>query len=253
MTIKLIDLYSGNDEIHFSFDKIALEGYSGVIFKAGQGEWPDVPRVKPTWWADAKKAGLQRGWYWLKDARHKSSLEFEALKKWTNLDFGELGMWVDCEKPITTMKDRIYWTLPYSGYDDIYDLMVRIQDTKASFFNQNLPGIYTAPGFWKMLNVPAASARWFAQAPLWTAQYNRFISKPTMYGAWTEAKIWQVSEGPDVNVWQGTDAEYKAFFKPLSDNPLPIVSAADAAFEVEPDKVQLSYFSYLRGWEAAHK
>ena len=42
--IKLIDVYSGNDRTDFA--QLVSEGYTGIIFKAGQGGWADVPRYK---------------------------------------------------------------------------------------------------------------------------------------------------------------------------------------------------------------
>jgi len=221
--IKIIDIYSGNAPL--SFDKLVLDGYRGVIFKAGQGEWPDVPRIQPTWWNDAKLAGLERGWYWLVDARYRPSNQFEAMKKATNLDFGELGMWVDCEKPYTTMKDGDYWKTPYCGFNPIYDFMYAVQQTKASKFAEFLPGLYTCPGFWNFISgkMSIGAQQWFAKAPLWTAQYPYIFtqfSKPSIYGAWTKWTLWQYREGPDVNLFNGTVDEYIAFFG-LEVGPMP--------------------------------
>ncbi len=212
--IKIIDVYSAN---RISFQQMVADGFVGVIFKAGQGMWPDVPRVKKTWWQEAKSAGLMRGWYWLKDARYKPSLEFEALQKATGLDFGELGMWIDVEKPVISMKERDYNRLPYRGYKFVYDLMYRVQQTGASGFNERLPGVYTSPGAFKLILSGASteSQKWFAQAPLWTAQYYWFyregISRPVMYGQWQKEVWWQYRENPDHNIFNGTQAEFEAF------------------------------------------
>ncbi len=226
--IKIIDVYSGN---RFSFEKLVSDGFTGVIFKAGQGTWPDVPRVQKAWWREAASAGLMRGWYWLKDARYKSSLEFEALKNATGLDFGELGMWIDVEKPVISMKDRDYNRLPYRGYKHVYDLMYRIQQTRASGFNQNLPGIYTSPGAFKLILGGASNEaqHWFAQAPLWTAQYYWFylegVSQPKMYGKWTKEVWWQYRENPDLNIFNGSREEFHAFHSFEYTPPEPVARA----------------------------
>jgi GH25 family lysozyme M1 (1,4-beta-N-acetylmuramidase) len=224
--IKIVDLYSVNAPL--SIDKLVLDGYRGVIFKAGQGEWPDVPRVQPTWWNDAKLAGLERGWYWLGDARIRPSLQFEALKKSTNLDFGELGMWIDAEKPYRMVDkgDKIYWAMPYSGFDALYDLMYYIQQTGVSRFAEHLPGFYTNPNFWSIISnrMSIGAQEWFARAPLWTAQYYWHWtekSKPTLYGAWKKWTLWQHREGPDDNLFNGTVEEFIAFFG-LEVQPMPI-------------------------------
>jgi GH25 family lysozyme M1 (1,4-beta-N-acetylmuramidase) len=226
MTIKIIDLYSGNETTNF--DKLALDGYRGVIFKAGQGEWPDVPRVHPTWWKDAQSAGLDRGWYWMVDARHRPSLQIEAMKKATNLDFGELGLWCDCEKPYIypEIKDADYWKFPYSGFNAIYDFMYGVQQTGASKFADHLPGIYTCPGFWYLIaeKMPLASQQWFAKVPLWTAQYYWHWtekSKPKIYGAWDKWTLWQYRSEPDINLFNGSEGEYKRVFS-TSEVPIPI-------------------------------
>ena len=99
MTIKIIDTYSQGE---FDPLKWKSEGYSGVIFKAGQGGWADVPRYHRDWWDRAGQAGLLRGWYWLVDSRyplqnHKNEIRnwFADLQKLND----ELGFWVDVEKP----------------------------------------------------------------------------------------------------------------------------------------------------------
>ncbi len=222
--IKIIDLYSGNETTNF--DKLALEGYKGVIFKAGQGEWPDVPRVHPTWWKDAQSAGLDRGWYWMVDSRYRPSLQIEAMKMATKLDFGELGLWCDCEKPYDPMKDVDYWKTPYSGFNPIYDFMYGVQMTCASKFPFMLPGIYTCPGFWYLIaeKMPLASQQWFARAPLWTAQYYWHWtenSKPKLYGAWDKWTLWQYRSEPDIDLFNGSEEDYNTLFN-ASEIPTPI-------------------------------
>jgi len=220
---KHVDVYSGN---RFNFAQFVADGYVGVIFKGGQGEWPDVPRVHPEWWEQARAVGLMRGWYWLVDARHRPSFQVEALKKATDMDWGELGLWLDCEKPVLSMKDRDYNRLPYAGWRGVYDVAVGVQKTKASAFADNLPGIYTSPGAYKLIfgGAPADSQRWFARAPLWTAQYYWItklgITQPAKYGYWDAQNVhwWQWRENPDVNQWMQSDEAFSAVY-PLATRP----------------------------------
>ena len=228
---KFVDVYSAN---RFDFEQFVADGYVGVIFKGGQGEWPDVPRVRPEWWKQAKAVGLMRGWYWLVDARYRPSFQVEALKKATNMDWGELGMWLDCEKPVLSMRDRDYQKLPYAGWRGVYDVSVGVQKTGASQFADGLPGIYTSPGAYKLIfgGAPIESQKWFSRAPLWTAQYYwrvvLGVSKPVNYGYWNERSLhwWQWRENPDINLWMQSDADFSAIY-PLDVLP-PIEDQIDA-------------------------
>jgi hypothetical protein len=215
--IKIIDIYSGN---RINFFNLAAEGYTGVIGKGGQGEWPDLPRVNPNWYKDAEVAGLLWGIYWLVDARHKPSFQVEALKKATNMNWGPLGLWSDIEKPMISMKDRDYNKLPYAGWRGVNDWMLAVQRIGASQFADHLPGSYTSPGAFDLIlaDAPASMLEFFAKSPLWTAQYYWLylfgISAPSKYGKWMESNLhwWQVKESPDVNYWMQTDEKYNATY-----------------------------------------
>jgi hypothetical protein len=73
------------------------------------------------------------------------------------------------------------------------------------------PGIYTSPGAWRLIfgACPKATQDWFAQAPLWTAQYG--VTQPDMYGSWKSALMWQYQGEPDYSVFNGTDDEFAAW------------------------------------------
>jgi len=218
-TPKVIDLYAGN-ESQANWDKLVSDGYRGVIFKFGQGEWPDVPRRQPTWWKDARSAGLLTGCYWLKDARHNSAEEFDVLMKWTNGDWGELGLWLDIEKPVLTMKDSAYYKLGYAGIKDVVNLAYLVANTGISRFPGHLPGIYTSSGMWALLGqkgISKAHADYLAQAPLWTAQYLYAfvdgVSKPRMFGSWKSWTFWQICERPDIDIFNGPADDFDSFIK----------------------------------------
>ena len=203
--MKIIDVYSGNDKT--DFDRLVREGYSGIIFKAGQGGWADVPRYKEDWWDKAGQAGLLRGWYWLVDSRVSHVSHKRELKQW--LDPAklndELGFWVDVEKPQISMKEGAYRKTPYAGAQHIKDFIGFLQGLGVK------PGIYTGRGAYNLC-VGGGHDAFFSQFPLWTAQYYYVyipgVSKPKMYGGWKTWEFWQYREGPDVNIFNGTDDEF---------------------------------------------
>jgi len=206
MSVKIIDLYSGND---FNPGQIVMDGYKGVVFKGGQGAWGDVPRVHPDWWQKAADFGLLRGWYWLCDSRYAAPDHIVEMDKYKLLDdVGELGLWADLEKPVLSMTETDYYRTPYAGSKNVVDFfyLLNLRGVKA--------GAYTGPGAYELIMryAPVSAHEYLAQFDLWTAQYpyayQEGISKPTLYGKWTDWVWWQWREGPDVNVFNGTDEEF---------------------------------------------
>lgn len=208
MDIKVVDTYSNGA---FTPEQWKNEGYSGVIFKAGQGALSDVPRIHPDWWEHAKDAGLYRGWYWLSDSRIHSSSHVLEMNRWNLFkDLGELGLWIDVEKPRISMSEREYWSTPYAGSKNVIDLLYLLnrEGVKA--------GVYTGPGAYDLIfrNASKAEHEYMAKHNLWTAQYPWMyipgISKPKMYGKWTTWMWWQYREGPDINIFNGNYEEFYA-------------------------------------------
>jgi len=243
--IKLIDVYSGNDRT--DFQQLVSEGYTGIIFKAGQGGWADVPRYKPDWYREAGEAGLLRGWYWLVDSRITLQNHKNELRNWLDPQTlnNELGFWVDVEKPQISMTDRDYWKTPYAGAQHVMNFCGFLTGLGVR------PGIYTGPGAYQTVagGADQATHEYLAQFPLWTAQYPYvyipYISKPTMYGAWTKWTFWQYREGPDINIFNGSDEEFSELF---GDNIPPII---------EPGEDMATYVSHtdimsLREFHADH-
>jgi len=208
MTIKIIDTYSNGE---FDPAKWVAEGYSGVIFKAGQGAWADVPRYHPDWWQRAKDAGLKRGWFWLCDSRYHSSKHLDEMDKWNLFaDLGELGLWADVEKPVISMTETDYWKTTYAGPSNIVDFVYLVRQRGHKI------GVYSGPGAFELTTRGATKSQldYLAQCDLWTANYPynyvEGVSQPTLYGSWTTWTWWQWREGPDVNIFNGTEAEFEA-------------------------------------------
>lgn len=206
MEIKVIDTYSNGE---FAPAKWVGEGYSGVIFKAGQGAWADVPRYRPDWWVIAKSYGLLRGWYWLCDSRQHSSAHINEMEKFGIFrDLGELGLWVDVEKPMISMTEATYWKTKYAGHTNLVDFAYLLE------LRGVVPGIYTGPGAYELVTRKASKSYhdYLGKFDLWTAQYyNNYIpgvSKPRLYGSWKKWVWWQWREGPDINIFNGTAEEF---------------------------------------------
>jgi hypothetical protein len=213
MSIRIVDLYSGNERDTMA--DIAAQGFTGVIFKAGQGMLADVPRVRPHWWQEAKDAGLMRGWYWLCDSRIHSSKHMDEIHEWKILDdVGELGLWVDIEKPQMSMTEAEYWKTPYAGYKNLVDFVYLLKLEIGTL------GAYSGPGAYELVTrgAPQSKHDYLAEAMprLWTAQYPYIyvpgISKPSMYGSWKTWALWQYRAEPDINVYNGTYEEFYNLF-----------------------------------------
>lgn len=224
---KVIDLYSGD-----AFDalKLKADGYSGVIFKGGQGTLCDVPRLHSTWRDLAHKAGLDVGWYWVVDSRYSPESQKAAIKgAFPTACFDELGMWLDVEKPYVNMTDAQYWQTTYAGWRTVESVAYGVQAHSGK-----LPkGIYTSPGMYALIfsGCPQGVRDWFAaNMLLWTAQwpwiYIPGVSKPTLYGSWKSWTFWQYREGPDVDLFNGEQADYIALFggdiEPPEPEPEPV-------------------------------
>jgi hypothetical protein len=226
---KIVDLYSSN---RVNFQKEKSMGTSAVIFKGGQGEWPDVPRVHPEWFSICDDLEIPWGIYWMVDARYSPERHKGALKRtFPDGKFGKLGLWLDCEKPVITMKDRDYMKLPYAYWRPVESIVHGMID-----FCGIQPGIYTGWGAWDLIfkTCPKAIQDFFAQAPLWTAQYG--VTSPRLYGAWKKWTLWQYQENPDYSLFNGTDLEFDERFH-VGEYPEPVESVGDRLLE---DAVRLN-------------
>jgi GH25 family lysozyme M1 (1,4-beta-N-acetylmuramidase) len=217
--MKILDVYSQN---RFDFLTEKQNGVIGIIFKGGQGEWPDVPRVHPEWFAQCEAAGLAWGVYWLVDGRYSPERHKAAIYRMFPNGFGKLGLWLDCEKPVLSMTEADYRKLPYAFHPPIESIARGVERECGK-----LPGIYTSPGAWRLIfgGAPADIQKWFATMPLWTAQYK--TSRPDLYGAWERWTFWQYQESPDYSIYNGTDDELLRFIE--SGQPQPPITQQEGA------------------------
>ena len=211
--IKILDLYSGNPR---DFTEALNGTFSGVIFKAGQGDWLDVPNIQPDWWQIAGDKGLKRGWYWVCDSRYHSSKHIEAIKRWRDakkLDLNaELGFWSDVEYPYQSMTTAEYWKTSYAGHKNVVDFHYLLETNGIN------AGFYSNVGFYSeiMKNASAADHDYLAKFPMWPANYPWIyipgISKPRMFGRWSTWTFWQYHGNPDYNEFNGTEEQFYELF-----------------------------------------
>jgi len=211
--IKVIDLYSGNPR---DFEEAINGSFQGIIFKAGQGDWLDVPKLQPDWWKIAGDKGLLRGWYWVCDSRYHSSKHIETIKRWRDdwkLDpNAELGFWSDVEFPYFSMTTEQYWQTKYAGHRNVVDFHYLLESNGIN------AGFYSADGVYSeiMKNASATDHDYLSRFRLWAANYPYVyipgISKPRMFGHWKTWTLWQYRGNPDYNDFNGTEEEFYATF-----------------------------------------
>ena len=201
----MLDVYAGNV---WNPAEEKAKGVRGVICKAGQGGFYSLPKK---FISDCEKIGLAWGLYWLIDSRYDSGYHMRAIKQaFPDMNFGPLGWWWDCEKPKITMPDGLYWKTKYSGNGLIESVI-----DKFSGWSGKLGGMYTSPGFAKLLSWNSILfkakniAKKLAEMPLWVAQYNDSIMQPDLFGLWTDWLWWQYREGPDLNYFNGDEAKFQ--------------------------------------------
>ncbi len=234
MTKQILDIYSGN---RVNAEQEVATGTDAVIVKAGQGQNWGYLRDSQKIIQDFQALGIPVQYYWLVDARYSPESQKAAIKaafpvdKWS----GKLRLWLDIEKPVLSMPDWLYRKQKYAYAGPIESIAQMLLQS----YGPNSVGIYTSPGAHYLIMGGASEARqrWFAQFPLWTAQYK--VSKPQMYGYWSNYLMWQYQENPDYSVWNGTDAEFESFFggSPIS-QPAPMDVTVDIRF---PSRIE-DYF-----------
>ena len=189
MGIRVLDIYRGN-RVDIAYEKAT--GIDAVIFKGGQGAYQDMRWNNWHIIDECRDADMPYGVYWVRDARIDPVAEKAAIKEsFPDGNFGQLGFFLDVEKPVISMKEADYNRLPFAHYKPIESVLQSMQA-----FSKTGVGIYTSPGQWALCagNVPELKQEWFAEFPLWSAQY---APSPQLYGKWTEIKMWQFRESPD--------------------------------------------------------
>jgi hypothetical protein len=210
--IKVIDLYSGNPR---DFTEALNGTFSGVIFKGGQGDWLDVPKIQPDWWKIAGDEGLLRGHYWVCDSRYHSSKHIDTINRWRDdwkIDLNaELGFWHDLEYPYISCTTEEYWRTPYAGYKNVVDFHYLME------VNEINAGLYSGDVFNEIMkHASSADLDYLAKFRMWAANYPDVyipgVSKPRMFGHWTKWTLWQYHGNPDYNTFNGTDEEFTKMF-----------------------------------------
>lgn len=215
--IQIVDIYSFNT---WNAADEKAKGTRGVIFKAGQGGYSSIPR---NYIYDAEQVGIPWGVYWVIDSRIDSDSHMASIKStFPDMDFGNLGLWWDLEKPKYDMTDIQYWATPYAGNALIESVM-----DKFFVWSGITGGVYTSRGFAKMLGWDTAGflvkslASKLEKMPLWTAQYNNTVTKPDIFAPFKTWELWQYRPDPDYNYYNGSEAEFIARFNiTLPDPPV---------------------------------
>ena len=223
--IQIVDIYPDNS---FNAKAEKEKGTKGVIFKGGQGGYTYLPY---NYVEQCESIGFPYGFYWVLDSRYAREYHIAEIKRtFSSKDFGQLGFWFDCEKPMWTMDDNGYYKTPYAGSA----LIEGVTNDFLDWCGQT-GGLYTSPGFAKLVgwntdkfkSSPAGLK--LAKLPLWAAQYNNSITKPDLFGAWTEWMFWQYRAEPDYNYFNGDETKFNSTFK-LSETgtSIPVINTDPA-------------------------
>lgn len=198
------------------FAKMRVAGAEFVICRAGQGEWRDEDFL--AYWHGAKGI-LPRGSYWFYDSRVDPKRQ---AKKWIAAldgDFGELPLWCDFE-------DK--YGGAYHGWKKWFDFITEVQ----SLVGNKQIGIYSGYYYWientLQVGIPSISLQWFAQFPLWIANYN--VGAPLIPRPWSTWELWQFTDNGDgtkygveslnidLNYFNGSLEDFKTRYN-LTDQP----------------------------------
>lgn len=232
-TLNIIDLVDGNKW---------EGGADGYIVKAGQGQleynWRDLVAL-------AEAEGKPWGLYWVCDSRYSPESQKAAIKKaFPTGDFGQLGLWLDVEKPRIDMTDADYRKTAYPYYKPIESIWRGVEAYTGVY-----PGWYFGPGSWDLICSAMPKVlqdEIAAECDAWIAHYGAVT--PSMRGSWVSWVMWQWREGPDYNhvdqAWfekmtnasisseaytiKRALADYEIVFTPGA-GELPLLSAVEAA------------------------
>lgn len=190
-----------------NLDQEIATGTDGFLFKGGQGELADFPRIYPDYIKRIEDKGLPWGITWQCDARYSPERHKAGIKQWYPTgNFGKLGLWLCVEYPYYPIPfERLYWLFPFANYKN-YESIWR------GVFNYTgiYPGIYTSISKWNLIfgsytnpdpkKCPRALQEEIArESDLMVAQYG--VSQPDVFGAWMgHWAVWQHRENPDYSV-----------------------------------------------------
>jgi len=224
MPIQILDIYQGNP---FNAVQEKATGTNAVLIKAGQGGTQDYLEHKCGYIEQCDHAGLPWGVYWQMDARYSPERHKAALKAFRDvIGFGQLGLWLACEKPFYPCPDWLYARMPYAFYKPVESIWRGLFEYTGVY-----PGIYTSPAMFKLIfgQCPLLLQYEFAEkARLWVAQYQ--VEKPDKIGPWSKYCFWQYQGEPDYSVFGGTDDEFYKFAGIAHDAPEPEPVPADPRY-----------------------
>jgi len=149
-----------------------------VIIRAGQGSWPDSMFQRN--WAGAKLVGLKRSSYWYYDSRTPPKSQAERWVSYLGDDTGDM-LFLDLEES---------YGGDYSGWRYWVEFLERLKELVP-----NDIGIYTAPYYWKDNTPNDEDLLYFAQYPLWIANYQ--VNNPTVPAPWRTWQYWQYTDKGD--------------------------------------------------------
>ena len=237
--IKGLDV--SNNEWNVDWDVIKNSEYNNFVYiRAGQGTLKDERFDHH--WQGAKQAGIPRGAYWVYDPRYdlgKPKRQAEAFLQALESDLGELPIVADIEK---------YTTGKWHGWERWYDFIEYTKDLLPEDWIQKFSNlgiqpimVYTGFNYWTNEGPKPDEGNahsYFAKYPLWLAWYgldaqtadlsttpeNKNIVPLRNWNTWT---FWQYADKStlegvtsdngeltdvDMNVYNGTEAEFKNHF-----------------------------------------
>jgi hypothetical protein len=206
VTIQILDIYQGNK---FNAQREAATGTDAVLIKGGQGQYHDYIEHKCKYVEDCIEAGLPWGIFWQMDARYSPESHKATIKEFHDLiGFGELGLWLACEKPFYPCPDWMYSRMPYAFYKPIESVWRGITS-----YTGKAPGIYTSPSMWKLIfgQCPKLlQAEFASKSKLWVAQYE--VNAPDIIGGWYAWWFWQYQAEPDYSVFCLPDEHFQKLY-----------------------------------------
>jgi len=180
---QLADISHWAGDVDFNIMKSA--GISGVIMKAGQGNWIDR-RFKGH--QKDSRGVLPRGAYWFFDSKYIPAIQAEAFIDALGDDKMELPLFVDYEEN---------YGGDYGGWRALSAMIIKLEELAP----EKEIIIYSNYYYWQA-NSPAwwqpAQMAWFKNYRFWMAAYNtRPVDDQRIPAPWTEMILWQYTQSGD--------------------------------------------------------
>lgn len=209
-TVQGIDVSHYQGTIDWAAEK--ARGREFGIASVGDGTYQD-----PTFaanWNEMKAAGVIRGAYQFFEPAGDPVQQADIL-------IGKVGVLGDGDLPATLDVETAGGQSGATIAAHIRTWSDRVEQATG-----RKPMIYTGPYFWEA----SVGSSAFAENPLWIAHYG--VSCPKLPTPWTGFKFWQYGDSGgtlDVDVFNGTLAELRAFARPPNAPPQGYLDGADCA------------------------